>query len=160
MTILVSKRSEQLKIFSCFNAVLIWISPALSCAEELQMNSHKYEIDSLLSELESVSEKDPEKFERIRSKIIKTAIESYPEETQQRYYGIQFTLDCELRKYKNPVARMNRMVEIFWAKVYEFNLALNHPEAIFAARENKREPAKVIQLYPRQKSSPPSSIVN
>jgi len=114
------------------------------------MDSHEHAIDSLLAELELVSENNPEKFETIRREIIKTAIESYPKETQPRFYGLQFTLDCELRKYKNPIVRMNRMVEIFWDKVYEFDLALHHPEAVMAAKAEKREPAKVIQLFPRQ----------
>ena len=123
------------------------------------MTSHECSIDLLLSELELVSKNDPEKFEEIRSEIIRTAIESYPQETRQRFYGMQFTLDCELRKYKNPIARMNRMVEIFWAKVYEFNLALRHPETAIAAKAEKRDPAKVIQLFPKQADIKLSSVV-
>jgi hypothetical protein len=123
------------------------------------MNSHEDHIDALLANLERVSEDNPDKFEAIRTEILKTVIESYPEEIQQRFYGMQFTLDCELRKYKNPVARMNRMVEIFWDKVYEFNFVLHHPEAVITARSEKREPAKVIQLFPKQADLPRSSAV-
>ncbi len=111
------------------------------------MNSHEYHVDHLLSQLELYSENDPDKFEALRSEIIRTAIESFPERSRQRSYGIQFALDCELRKYKHPIARMNRMTEIFWAKVYEFNLALNNPQAVMAEKEETREPAKVIPLF-------------
>lgn len=122
------------------------------------MHNLEDHIDSRLSDLELVAG-DPEKFETIRSEIIRTAIESFPQETRQRFYGLQFTLDCELRKYKNPIVRMNRMVEIFWDKVYEFNAVLHHPEIAIAARAEKREPAKVIQLFPKQADLHRSSAV-
>ena len=34
---------------------------------------------------------------------------------------LQWRIDADLRKYKDPVARMNRMVELFWEGVNEFN---------------------------------------
>ena len=113
------------------------------------MNNCKSKIDNLLPQLEQYSEHDPDKFEALRQEIITSAIESFPERYRQRALGIQFTLDCELRKYKDPVARMNRMVELFWEKVNELNLALNNPTAMMAVREDekKRVPAKVIPLF-------------
>jgi hypothetical protein len=38
---------------------------------------------------------------------------------------MQWRIDAELRKYKDPVARMNRMCELFWDGVKEFNEVLN-----------------------------------
>ena len=38
---------------------------------------------------------------------------------------MQWRIDAELRKYKNPIARMNRMTELFWDGVKEFNEVLN-----------------------------------
>lgn len=111
------------------------------------MKSREDHIDALLSDLEQADD-NPEKFETIRREMIKTVIESYPQEIQQRFYGLQFTLDCELRKYRNPVARMNRMVEIFWNKVDEFNFVLHQPGKAIAARSEKRKLAKVIPLFP------------
>lgn len=33
---------------------------------------------------------------------------------------IQWKINGELRKYRDPVARMNKMTELFWKGVYEF----------------------------------------
>lgn len=46
--------------------------------------------------------------------------ESLPPERQKRMRAYQWRLDQELRHYKDPVARMNRMVELFWEGVAEF----------------------------------------
>lgn len=37
---------------------------------------------------------------------------------------LQFRIDRELRNYKDPVARMNKMVELFWEGFAEFDNAL------------------------------------
>ncbi len=111
------------------------------------MGKTKGKIDELLPQLEIYYEKDPDKFEAIKNEIIKETIESFPEKFQQRAYGIQFTLDCELRKYKNPVARMNRMVEIFWYKVAEFQDVLNDPTSKIADYDNSKTSGKVIPLF-------------
>ena len=38
---------------------------------------------------------------------------------------LQWKIDGELRKYKDPVARMNRMVELFWEGFKEFQEVMN-----------------------------------
>ncbi len=110
------------------------------------MKCYTSKIDVLLSQLELYSDQEPDKFEETRKELIQTAIDSYPEQYRKRAQGIQFELDCELRKYKNPVARMNRMVEIFWEKFQEFNLVVNNPASACAARKKDSTPAKVIAL--------------
>ncbi len=110
------------------------------------MKCYTSKIDVLLSQLELYSDQDADKFEATRKELLQTAIDSYPDEYRKRAQGIQFELDCELRKYKNPVARMNRMVELFWEKFEEFNLVINEPTSVCAAREKASTPAKVIAL--------------
>ena len=111
------------------------------------MNNSQCKIEDLLPQLELYSEEDPAKFEAIRQELIETTISSFPEKHQQRARGIQFALDCELQKYKHPVARMNRMVELFWEKFDEFQTAVNNPSEAIAERETRRKPAKVISMF-------------
>lgn len=42
-----------------------------------------------------------------------------------RLRKIQAGIDRELRRYKDPVARMNKMVELFWKGFAKFHRALN-----------------------------------
>jgi len=111
------------------------------------MNLTQCKIDDLLPQLELYSETDPEKFEAIRSELIEAAIESFPAKYRQRARGIQFALECDLRKYKDPISRMNRMVELFWEKFDEFQTAVNNPTAAIAIRQKNQTPAKVISLF-------------
>ncbi len=111
------------------------------------MKNSEYKIEQILPQLEGIYKKDPVKFEKIRKQIIRDTIDTFPKEFQQRAYGIQFSLDHELGKIKNPVVRMNRMVEIFWEKVSEFQAVVNDPTGVIAERENKKKTAKVIPLF-------------
>lgn len=115
--------------------------------EVFNMKCHKSRINELLPQLELYSEDNPEKFDAIRDEIIESAIASFPKKYQKRAQGIQFTLDCELRKYKHPIARMNRMVEIFWGKFDEFQLAVNNPMAEITNSGENAPPAKVIPIF-------------
>lgn len=110
------------------------------------MIKSEYEIEIILQNLENLYEKDPDQFENLRREIINKCINSYPEKFQQRARGIQFTLDCELNKYKNPVVRMNRMVELFWEKFSEFQTAISDPTKYTAEREENKKVGKVIPL--------------
>ncbi len=111
------------------------------------MNNSQSKVDELLPQLHLYAEKDADKFETIRQKIIHSAISSFPPQYRKRALGIQFQLDHELDKCKDPATRMNRMIELFWEKVNELNVALNNPEALLEAREENRKPAKVIPLF-------------
>ncbi len=111
------------------------------------MINRENKVDEMLQQLDGLFEKDPHRFEDLRRDIIDTTISCYPERFQQRAQGIQFTLDCELDRIKNPVVRMNRMVEIFWQKVAEFQTVVNDPRSASAEQELKNKAAKVIQLF-------------
>lgn len=60
-----------------------------------------------------------------KEKLIEDYISSLPPERQQRLRQLQWKIDGELRKYKDPVAKMNRMAELFWEGVHEFKNAID-----------------------------------
>ncbi len=64
--------------------------------------------------------KDPEEFKKVTDKMISDFIDSVPPEKQKKLERKQWRLDHELGKIKNPLARMNKMVNIFWEGVNEF----------------------------------------
>lgn len=67
---------------------------------------------------------DPEAFERESKRILELEFSKLPEERKQEAYKFQWVLEGKLRKFKNPQARFNEFVEIFWKQFYEFNNAL------------------------------------
>jgi hypothetical protein len=78
---------------------------------------------------------DPLLFEEERLRIIRNTIEGFDREHRQKAYGLQFKIDCQLRRYNDPVMRMNKMVEIFWEGVYDFQEAMTDPGGYLSRRE-------------------------
>ena len=105
------------------------------------------DLNEIIEDLERLFKKNPERFEDLRKEIINQAINSYPEEYRQRARGIQFGLDFELNKHKNPAMRMNRMVELFWDKVYEFQAVVSDPVYYSEKKKTNKKEGKVISLY-------------
>jgi len=68
----------------------------------------------------ALHEDDPEKFEEYRLQVLEDFFNNLPEENQLKARQAQWRLDNDLRKYKDPIARMNRMVELFWEQTNEF----------------------------------------
>lgn len=68
----------------------------------------------------------PEELLAYKEKLIETFISSVPEERQQRLRQLQWKIDGELRKYKDPIAKMNKMTELFWEGVGQFQETLNN----------------------------------
>lgn len=64
-------------------------------------------------------QEDPETFEAEAKEAVESYISSVPEECQQRLRQLQWKIDNELRKFKDPIARMNHMIEIFYSMVQE-----------------------------------------
>ena len=105
------------------------------------------EFEKKLQTLENLFENDPLQFEVLRREIIDQCINSYPERFQNRARGIQFTLECELNKYKHPTARMNRMAELFWDKVSDFHEIISDPVNFSVRQEGNKKKGKVLPLY-------------
>ncbi|MDA8164903.1 MAG: DUF3135 domain-containing protein [Desulfobacteraceae bacterium] len=78
---------------------------------------------------------DPQGFEAERIRLIRETIEGFAAEHRQKAYGLQFKIDCQLRRYKDPVMRMNKMVEIFWEGVYDFQEAMTDPSGYRRRRQ-------------------------
>ncbi len=108
------------------------------------MDKHIEKNDSVYRKLEGVYQLDPKKFERIRNELIRQALDEMPEQLKARAYGLQRRIDHELGQYKDPVARMNAMVEIFWRQVCEFQDVLNNPQRVLESRRRQGASAKIL----------------
>lgn len=104
-----------------------------------------------LARLSGLYQRDPEEFERQSQELIRQTIESFPEEHRRRAYGLQFQIDAALRHYKDPVSRMNRMVEIFWEQFLKFREAVCDPLKVIEEKEKGKREGKVINLHQRDK---------
>ena len=114
------------------------------------MTSGNDELDKKLAELEGLYERDPARFERRSRDLIEAFLASSPESQRARMWGLQRRIDAELSRYRDPVARMNRMVELFWNHVHYFLETLEHPDEVLKARREKGPPAKVVPLCDRK----------
>lgn len=76
----------------------------------------KYDFDYL----KNLYKENPDEFEEITTDMINKAINTSREENREKLRAKQWRLQQELSKYKDPVARMNIMVSIFWTGVNEF----------------------------------------
>lgn len=63
---------------------------------------------------------DPDAFEREARRKIDEVIERARPEHQARLRAMQSGIDRVLARYRDPVARMNKMVELFWNGVRTF----------------------------------------
>lgn len=59
--------------------------------------------------LSKLFQDDPEEFEKYRLMVIEECISKMRPESQQRARGLQFRIDNEMRKIKNPLARAAKM---------------------------------------------------
>ena len=69
---------------------------------------------------DQMKDMSPDELLAYKEKLIETYISSLPEERQHRCRQLQWAIDGELRKYKDPIAKMNRMAELFWEGVGQF----------------------------------------
>ncbi|GMQ95383.1 MAG: hypothetical protein BMS9Abin13_496 [Patescibacteria group bacterium] len=90
---------------------------------------------------------DPTEFERQSREKIEKVIQNAPPHLQKRLHGIQFQIDTTLAHYKNPIARMNKMVELFWIKAQKLDDALRglHPSP------KRDEEARVIPFLAKDR---------
>ncbi len=91
-------------------------------------------------ELKTLFETDPASAEVKVQEIMDDYIGSLPTDRQQRAQAFNWRIQQELRHFKDPIARMNRMVEMFWIGVKEFQTTLKNPEQVL---DQKGEPSVV-----------------
>lgn len=107
----------------------------------------------LIAQLSGLYQKDPWQFEEKRKLLIKQTIESLPAERRRCAYGLQFKIESKLAKYKDPVSRMNKMVEIFWEHFQQFHEVINDPAKFLLEKEKNRSEGKVIQFRRKEDKS-------
>ena len=108
------------------------------------MGNHIRKSDNIYEKLQGVYQKDPDEFERLSRELIRQALDDVPDEFKAQAYGIQRKIEHQLRKYKDPIARMNAMVEIFWQQFQEFQAVINDPREVLEKKRRCGTSAKVI----------------
>jgi hypothetical protein len=81
-------------------------------------------------ELSTLFDTDPVAAEAKVKEIMEEYISTLTPERQQRAHAFNWRIQQELRNFKDPTARMNRMVEMFWIGVKEFQQTLQNPEEV------------------------------
>jgi hypothetical protein len=104
--------------------------------------------EQVFEELEQLFQRDPGAFEERRKQLIQDMIDNFPEENRAKGYGLQLKIDAELARYKDPVARMNRMVELFWEGVGHFQEVLTDPAKVLQERRAGKEGAEPARVIP------------
>jgi len=69
------------------------------------------------------------------NKEIEEFLKTLPPERQEKLRQFQWKLDQDLNKFKDPTARFNRMVEIFWEQVQVFKQSLEDPSSLLPKEE-------------------------
>lgn len=85
-------------------------------------------------------------------KDIEDFINSAPVDHQERLRRFQWRIDQELGKYKDPVQRFNKMVEMVWESVDRLQTALTEPSKLM----DNRPKAEVVSLQPKRARKQPS----
>ena len=79
----------------------------------------------IYEKLSTLRQENPEAVEQEARNILNEYFDSIEDEDKRlRLQQLQFRIDGELRHYKDPVARMNKMVELFWDGVKEFQQSM------------------------------------
>lgn len=100
--------------------------------------------------LMDLASRDPDGLEHLRICLIRDFIDRAPDNQRQRLKGLQFTIDMERRKAKNPVQSCMRMSQMMHERVTDLCDSLNDFSTLSdtpAPRINR--PANVIPLRPR-----------
>ena len=74
--------------------------------------------------LSNLREQNPEAFEEYRQEVLDEYFNSLPEERQVKARQQQWLLDNDLRKFKDPIAKYNRTVELLYEQLDKFRQAL------------------------------------
>ena len=93
---------------------------------------------------------DKEAFDREVENIVEEFIMSQPEERREQLRRLHWRINRELDTYKNPQARLNRMIAMFYEQLREFQFALvnpNHPSL------NRQPTEKAAVLEFKKKST-------
>lgn len=85
---------------------------------------------------------DPEAAEAYHRAVIEDYIEGLPEEKKPRARALQWRIDQEVSRIKNPQVRLERVFGMMWDSFLDLNNALNYP----ASRKSARPKADVLEF--------------
>lgn len=94
---------------------------------------------------------NPEEFEKKADEIWEEYFSSLSEEETKRAKQFKWQLDSQLRNYKDPVARLNKMIELFWEGFHAFQLSLTNPTQLIARTQDG---SKAVVLPIDRKAKP------
>ncbi|MEK9712596.1 MAG: DUF3135 domain-containing protein [Thalassolituus sp.] len=109
-------------------------------------------------EMVRLAKHDPETLENIRLKLIEDTIAEAPESCHRRLRGLQFQIDMERRKAKNPMSACIRISKMMHDSLYTMrqtlNAAVGEPtdEEMLSAPLAEVTPARVLS-FPMQVNS-------
>lgn len=75
-------------------------------------------VDIFFKYWSNLAKSDPARFEKERKRAIETVISRAPPEYQQGLRQLQWVIDGERRKAKNPVDAMVRLQKMMWTQFY------------------------------------------
>ncbi|VAX12100.1 hypothetical protein MNBD_GAMMA24-323 [hydrothermal vent metagenome] len=78
-----------------------------------------------------IARTDPETFEAMRTKIIRSCIDSAPQDQQQRMRGLQWQVDCLRAQSRNPLSACLKISRMMWdtlQKLGDVSRDLTRPE--------------------------------
>lgn len=90
-----------------------------------------------------LAKSDPELFEKKRLEAIDAVIQSAPVEKQQRLRGLQWRIDAERKKAKNPLDACLKVYNMMWDKVYGNNGLLEHLDTLTTGAPQPKLKTKV-----------------
>ncbi len=98
-----------------------------------------------------LAKSDPEEFEKRRREAIEDLISKAPEHAQRRLRGLQWQIDMERAKCKNPLESCIRINDMLWDFVYAENgflAAMNKLVDLF--QPSKRPSTRVCSSVPQR----------
>jgi len=90
-------------------------------------------------ELMELYKADPEAYETYRKETIEKHITDLCADCPdrlERCLQFQWQLEQQLNKFKDPIARYNAIVSIFWSQVSEFQNAVELQQVLSEAKQN------------------------
>lgn len=95
--------------------------------------------------LAALFKQDPIEAQKLADNIIETAINEMdvPDDKKQRLKAANFRLQQDLRKYKHPIARLQRMEVLFWEQFNRFKTAMETPSLLLEP-QIPNNPTKVL----------------
>jgi len=99
---------------------------------------------------------DPEEFKKVTDAMITATIDALPLGRQQKTRAKQWRLTQELSKYKDPIARLNRFVVLFWEGVSEFDHAIKQYQRKVLSNDSiqtediKSEKDNIVNLFTKK----------